>query len=743
MDTNSYAHRINEGTSASMTQNDGPDAGVDLRAWFGALRRRKVLLAAITLIGTVVAYFIIDGMTPLYTSSVEVLIEGQEQNVVEFNAVVEGMTLDPGTIGSQVEVLQSRSLAGKVVDELGLMDDPEFNPALVESEYSLLDEIDPAKWLAALGLGSGQTEAVALAPEQAAIRERETVINAYLGRLLVETVPFTYVLEISFTSEEPDKAALIANTTADLYILEQLEAKFEATQQANSWLSRRLEQLRQDVIAADNELTDYQTEYSLGGEQRQSLIEQQLNSANGELMQARADRAEAQARLQQMQNLVARSGPASVGAVLESSMVQGLQTRLAEARRELAELSTRYGDLHPEIINIKAEIADLESTIDVEVQKVLQNLENEVEIAQAREASVRQTVENLKSQFDSEQSAEVGRLELEREAEAARTLYDTMLARYKEVSEQEEIQQPDARVISTAIPSGKPSWPLKKLFLAGAFVVSFFIAIGVVVILEILGAGFRTIEDAERVLGARALGEVPMMSGLFRSDPEKSIVADPNSSFAEAIRGLSTALMLTDVDRPPKLIAVASSLSEEGKTSIAIALARLMAMGTRTVLLIDGDLRKPRIHRELGMVRSPGLSDVIANELPLLDAVNVEESTGLHFLSAGTDMPNPQDLLHSKRAKATFDLLREAYDTVIVDTPAIMPVSDGLLLTHLADATVFLVRWENTPRNVAARALKKVESSGADIAGIVLSRVNRRKQASYGGRTDAYYYGRY
>jgi len=748
MNTESSAHHARDNASGAPMAKIEDDAGVDIRAWLGALRRRKITIAAITLIGTIIAYFVIDGMTPLYTSTATVLIEGQAPQVVDFEAVVEGVALDPPAIGSQVEILQSRSMAARVVDELSLIDDPEFNATLRPEEHSWIDTVDPRNWLPpswlqAVGLAADPADGPMETPEEKAARIHMSVIGSYLGGLEVEALNFTYVLAINYTSEDPQKAARIANTAADLYIVEQLEAKFEATSNANAWLNERLEGLRQEVVAADNALASYEVQNSLRGGDRESLIEQQLNEANGQLMQARADRAEAEARLSQMRDLVARSGPSSVGAVLESSMVQSLRTREQEALRELAELSTRYGDLHPEIINTKAEIEDLQRSIREEVDKVLQNLANDVEIAVAREATVNREVENLRSQFNVEQEASVGRLELEREAEAARLLYDVMLARYKEVGEQEEIQQPDARIISPAVASLKPSWPKEKLFLAASFIMSFVVGIGVVVLTEVMNAGFRTMEEAGQALELRALAEIPIVSGLFRSDPEKSIITNQTSGFAEAIRGLSTSLMISDADEPPKLIAVASSLSAEGKTSIAIALARLMAMGTRKVLLIDGDMRKPRIHRELAMPRSPGLADVVIHDVPLLDAVHLEEATGLHLLSAGSEVPNPQDLLQSKVARDTLRLLSEAYDVIIIDTPAILPVSDGLLLTHLADKTVFLVRWEDTPRNVATRALRKVLASGADVAGVVLSRVDRRKQASYGDRSDAYYYGRY
>ena len=424
------------------------ESSTDLRAWWGALRRHKFTIALIVLVGTIGAYFIVEGMTPQYSAVAEVLIEGQSSRVVEFDSVVEGPSLEQPAIGSQVEILQSRSLASRVIDELALMSDPEFNPTLLPYEPSLLDRLKPQSWLpdSILELLGMAPEPVATVetPEEAEDRIRRMVINQYLSRLTVEAVSFTYVIAITFTSEDARKAALIANTTAELYILDQLEAKFEATAQANAWLSQRLETLRQDVIAADNALTAYQMEHGLGGSERQSLIEQQLTDANSQLMEARADRVAAQAQLQQMRQLVERSGPASVGAVLESGLIQGLRAREAEARRELAELSTRYGDLHPEIINTKAEIEDLVRTIDEEVAKVLQNLENEVEIAAAREASVRQSVSELQDQFNTEQTADVGRLELERQAEAMRLLYDTMLARFKEVAEQEQIQEPDA-----------------------------------------------------------------------------------------------------------------------------------------------------------------------------------------------------------------------------------------------------------------------------------------------------------
>ena len=748
MNTKPYAYRLDDSALASLADDSKSDAAFDIRAWLGSLRRRKLTIAAITLIGTFLAYIILDGMTPLYTASVEVLIEGEERQIVEFNSVVEGVALDPSAIGSEVEIFQSRSLAAQVVDTLSLTDDPEFNGTLVEREPTLLDRIDPRNWLPrswllAIGLVSDNNEQIVETPEETAARIRGSVIDAYLGRLMVEAVSFTYVLTINFTSEYPDKAARIANATAEIYVLQQLESKFVTTQQANTWLGERLESLRQDVIAADNALTSYQTQYSLGGADRDSLIERQLDDANGQLMAARADRAEAEARLQQMRYLISSSGPASVGAVLESGMIQGLRTREAEARRELAELSTRYGDLHPEIINIKAEIEDLQRTINEEVDKVLQNLANDVDIARAREASINQSVSNLTEQFNAEQSAEVGRLQLERQAEAARDVYDTMLARFKEVSEQQDIQQPDARIISAAVASNRPSWPKTKLFVGIAFVVSLAIGVGVAALIELMKIGFRNLEQAEKELDLPGLCEIPIHTGLFRSNPLGAVLKNQISGFAESVRSLSIALMLSEDESSAKVIALASPLSDEGKSTVAIALARLMASENRNVLLIDGDLRKSHIHRVLGIRRSPGLAEVLADGVPLLDAVTVDTETRLHVLPAGTARINPQDLLQSPAAKATLQRLRDAYDIVIVDTPAVLPVSDGLLLSHMADKTLFLVRWEKTPRHAAVRALHKLRQSGIDVAGVVLTRVDRKKQACYGYPTDAYYYGRY
>jgi len=719
------------------------DVAAQIRHWFGVLRRRKGLIAAIVASGLVGTYLIVDSMTPEYTATAQVMIESVERNVVDFQAVLGGVGSSPGIVASQVEVLRSRSMMRRLVDDLALIDDPEFNPYRrppQESVFNLSNWL-PDSWISSLGLD--RAAPLPLPQDQQSQREHAIAIDILLSRLTIMPVLGTSVMDISFRSPSPEKAARLANALANLYILDQLEAKFEATEQANSWLSGRLEQLRQEVVTAEGLVAAYRTETNLGDLGAQSLIEQQLNQANAQLTGARAEQAAAQARYDQIQALLQSQGVNSAAEVLGNPLIISLRQREADAKRSLAELSTRYGDKHPNIINVLADIEDIQGTIASEVSKIVQNLANEVAVARARTRSIEQTLAELNERFNTERGASVKLRELERESEATRQLYDTMLARFKEVSEQEEIQQPDARVISMADLPRSPSHPKKTLIIIAA---TFgFVVLGtlVAILLESLNAGFRSLDQVTRTTGLAGLVEVPLLRRTSRKKPLDEIAKHPTSAFSEAVRSVQTALALSNVDNPPRSICLVSSVPEEGKTALSSALGSLMATGGHRVVLVDCDLRRPQLHRLLGAKRGPGLTEVLAGSHSIEDVTLKDDKSGLHILSAGFEVPNPHDLLQSSRMRQLVASLRERYDHVILDTPALLAVSDGLVVANLADATLMLVRWEKTPREVLQTSLRLLRSADARLAGVVMTQVDQRRQARYGYSSYGYYYGRY
>jgi succinoglycan biosynthesis transport protein ExoP len=725
----------------------GQFESLDIREWLRTIRRRKSLIVSIVLIGLVLTFLVLNDLTPRYTAEAKVMIRSQDSKIVDFESVMAGIGSDAGAVAGEIEILTSQSLLKRLVEELDLVADPEFNPYLERKNPSWVkDLIADGKTavtdlLDAIGL-SGRKDNVTLTPEEQEELEQTATVNAVRGSLSIASVRLTSVIRISATSVNARKATTISNTLANLYIVDQLEAKFEATSQANDWLSERLEELRTQVVEAESLVAAYRVENSLGDLGDRSLIEQQLNDANAQLTFARSELAAAQASYNQVQNLLSTQGIESAAQVLANPLIQQLRQAEAEATRRLAELSTRYGELHPDIINANAEIQDLQSTIEGEVSKIVQNLSNEVAVARARSASIEQTVAGLNTSFDTERGAEVRLRELEREADATRQLYDTMLSRYKEVSEQENIQEPDARLISEAAVPMQPSWPKKTPAFAIAGFLLLILGIGLAFLLEKLRAGFRNLQDIEQATGIAGLLEVPL---LRRGEklPADQLMNDRTGPYAEAVRSLNTALALTNVDNPPKVISFVSSVPEEGKSSLVASLGRSASLGGRKVVIIDCDFRRPQHHKLAGVRRDVGLSDVLAGSASLEEVMVLDQQTNVMIVPSGKDVPNPANLLQSQKMRDVLTGLKEQFDFVFIDTPAIMALSDGLVATTISDGTIMLVRWEKTPREVVVATVQKLRHAGANLIGTVLSQVDQKKQSGYGYSAYGYYYGRY
>ncbi|WP_159460191.1 GumC family protein [Tistlia consotensis] len=716
------------------------------------LWRRRWIVVGTMLLLTGLTVLVVVQLTPRYVATTRVMIDARQQRVVNIENVVSGVNPDAAMVESEVEVLTSRTLASRVVDELKLDEDPEFNPKLkpADSVWSSLRPSAwlPQSWLALLSPADRQKQPLGAVDQKDL--DRAAVIDAFLSRLTVKPVGRSFVMDISFVSQDPFKAARIANKVADLYLVSQLEAKFEATARANAWLSDRLKTLREQVEASERAVVAYRKKYNIADTEKNDVSSQQVSELNTQLTMARADRAAAEARLSQVRDLVNRGGADSAAQVLQSALIQNLRGQEAELQRKLSELLTRYGERHPRIVNARAEIADLRNSIAREVRKIVQNLENEVEVAKARENALQKDLQGLKAESNDSRSAEIGLSQLQREAEANRTLYETFLNRFKETSEQQDIQQPDARVISRADVPLAPSYPRKTLIVGLAFGASLLLGIALVVLVERLDNGFRTGEQIRLAAGLATLALVPTQGGgRRRARPDRVLIDKPASQFAESMRTLLAGVLLSDIDEPPRSVLVTSSVPGEGKTVTSLSLARVAALGGKRTLLVDCDVRRPTMSKLVHPVDAdprqslPGLTDVLTDRAKLHEAVFVDPATGLHVLLSGSRVPNPQDLLQSKTFGRILEQLVEAYELVVLDSAPVLAVADPLILGALADRTVFVTQWEKTPRQVALAALRQLVQAKAHLAGVVLSQVNVRRHSKYGFGDYGYYYGRY
>ena len=574
--------------------------------------------------------------------------------------------------------------------------------------------------------------------------KRIGVVNALLDSLDVTREKRSRVINIKFTTRTPKKAAQIAGVYADLYLLEQLEAKFEATRRGTEWLNERVADLRKTVEVSERAVELFREKTGLIRGTDMTVTSQQISEINTQLILARAQRAEAEARLQQVERLVSSPGGVeSASEVLSSPLIQRLREQEAEVQRRAAELASEYGVRHPRMINVRAETKDLRAKIAMEVNKIVGGLRNEVGISLAREKALSRNLNELKIEAADTNSAAVRLRVLEREADANRILFDTFLSRLKETTGQEGIQKPDARIISRADVPITPSFPNIQLVFIIAFISSIFMGIGVAFVMERMDTGFRSSEQIESMLEIATLGLLPLLSGrrLSANTPEDYVLERPASSFAEALRTIHTGLLLSDVDNPPKTVLITSSLPGEGKSTVAISLARMLARSGQKVLVIDADLRRPRLHKALGFSVQPGLVEVLSGLVDVGSATQLDEKSGLHVLTAGKGAPNPPELLGSEHFRKLIGSLKERYDLVVVDSPPVLVVSDARVMANIVDKTIFVIRWVNTRREVASMSTRQLTSGGAKIAGAVLSMVNVRKHARYGYGDSGYYYG--
>lgn len=703
----------------------------NLRDVLALLWRRKGLIVATVLLTTLATALVVFQLTPLYTAKARILIAPRAANVVDIDNVLEALRPDRTTVQSEVEVLQSRSLAEKVVGELELVGKPEFNTRLRTPSLRR-----PGEWLASLsesilaaaGFDSPSTAGMSNA------RDRDRAVSALLERVSVQVIKVSRVVSVGVTSEDPKLAAKLANALAGVYLREQREEKAEATRQAAAWLNERVNTLRVQVEQSNRAVQDFRGQQGLTETSDATLLEQRISEVNAQLMDAQARTAEADARLAQAHALLeTQGGIYGATEVLGSSLIQNMRLQEARLAGDAAKMASEYGDRHPQMINVVEELSDIRAKIAVEVGRIVRGLENGLKIAQTRERTLEGSLDKLKGEAARLTAAQARLGVLEREAAANQSLFDLFLARWKETGDQEDLHSADGRVISAAAVPGSPSWPNRAGAVAIAAVASVVLALLLVFLVEqFFDGGFRSIDQIEQALGFGALGTVPRLAG--EASLDEHVLDEPASAFAESLRMLHTGLLLADIDAPSMSVLVTSSMPDEGKTSLSLALARLVANSGRRVLLIDGDLRRGQIGERLGLAEQGGLVDLLTGALTSVDeAIRRDERSGLDVLTAGR-RAQPTDVFRSKTMSQLVETLKSSYELIVVDSPPLLHVADARTLARLVDRTVFVVRWADTTRKGVVTGLRMLLESDAEVAGVVLNLVETRS-------AQPYYYG--
>ena len=735
--------------STTEASSDAASEELNPREVWRALKRRKLALLTPVAIITLGVFFWAKQQTPLYTGEALLHVQTRDAQVIQVEGVVEEMIADPATIESEVEFLSSPAFSQRIVEKLGLMSDPEFAPWLQESKPdpigTVLGLLNPMRYIPEDWLRSDDAQtAPALDPET---MQLNAVGRNVSGRLTVEQVGRSYVVSLQFLSEDPAKAASIANAMAEEYLASQVQEKYAAAERATKWLSEKINELRAEMLAAEAKIVEYRSNNNLVNTSTENPLTLQFFQLNTQLALAQAERAEAEARLSQARSMLDSSGVETAALVLGSSLMDNLRTQETELMRELSEMSSVYGEKHPVMVNLRSELGSIRSKMQDEVRRIVQDFENEVSVATARERELINSMDRVRGDAARADLAGVELSALEGEVTTNRDLFTAFLTRFREIVEQQGLEEADAKILSMAVVPNAPSHPQIMLLSTIALGASLVLGVLLVFLIERWDAdyGFRSADEIQAALGARALALVPDLSRRETqgSAAEDYILQKPHSAYAEAVQRIRTSLFLADSERPPKTILVTSSVPLEGKSTIAASLARQSAASGLKVILIDADLRRPRLHEVMGVPNENGLSEVLTGRANPEVAIRRDEKSGLDFLPAGSGVASPPDLFRSSTMRILLEETAAYYDLVIIDTPPIAAVSDSFTLSSLVDKAIYVLRWEQTPRNVALAGIRQLAEAGADIAGIVLSRVDLKKHARYGYADSGYYRGSY
>jgi polysaccharide biosynthesis transport protein len=723
---------------------DGPN----LRDYWQVARKHQWKILACFLFAVVMSAVITFSTAPIYTARVTLLIERKEPQVVNIQQVVSESPdgEDSSYYASQYGILQSRSLAAEVIKGKGLDKNPEFTRPVGGNFISQLVALlwhKPLSWLTSLFEKTAPSNS---GNSGDLYGMNSSLIDTYNGMLSVEPVKRSRLVNIAINSPNPVLAAQIANAHADAYIQQGFKLRTQASEEARKFLETKLAELRDRVEKSEKSLNDFRRGKGIISlDDKENIIVDRLADLNRRLTEAEADRIgfEAQARL--IKNRQYDSLPAVIG----NGLIQSLKGQIVQLEAEHARLSEQYLPGYPRLAQVKAQLEESRARLGQQIKNVVEGINSAYLAAAGKERELKAQMDKQKSATFALKDASVEYSILAREATTNKTLYDSVLERFKQINITAGIPPANVSILDRAEIPRYPSKPNKKLNLMLGALMGLMGGLGLALVLEHLNNTLRTPEEVERYLGLPNLVVVPDFFSLpkngskwkipfsARSAPFDSKLCVPSKSpvtanlrftlITEAYRKLRTSILYSRPGEAPKTILFTSSTAGEGKTISVANSAIMFAQLGYNCLVIDADLRRPSCHRALRVSNDRGLTDFLVGQEALANVIKLTPIANLSVLNCGSIAPNPTELIASKKMRDALDNLKERFDFVFIDSPPVMPVSDAIVLSTMVDGVVYVVRGQETPKHMVKAAISQLRNDHqAKILGVLLNRVDVR-----------------
>ena len=724
--------------------------GRHLADWLPVFRKHRRLAIVTFLLVAVPAAVVTLSQTPIYQATARVLLATPGDTQIEAITRPEASARSAESkseIETQVELLQSRALTVRVIRNLELSAVPEFaTPAApwwdVRRFWQSAPPPPAATDVAPAASTNPEAPAQADAPATTTAAADDDipvpgrVVGAVRQALSVAPLTDSRLVDIKFESADPAMAARVANGFAQAYIETELESKFAATKQAGDWLEARLEEQRKKVTDAEMALQNYkQQQDALSVEDQQNIVVQRLSELNAAATRAKTERIGKEEVWNQIDRLrTDRSALESYPLILQNPFVSQLRTQLADLQRQQAQLSERYGERHPEMVRVKTAIESTEKRLVQEVDKTVEGIRGELNAARQQERSLTNALDAQKAETLSLNRKGLEYDGLEREAVSHRQLYEALLRQANRVGLESEVKATSVRIVEPAEAPGVPIRPDTFRTLLLSTMAGLLLAAGLVVARELLDRRLRTPEEVQSALGVPCIGLMPIVDGI--KDPDTAPIMDVNAppQFSEAVRQVRIEVMLGIPGEGTRVLLVTSTAPREGKTVVASNIAAALGAADERVLIIDADMRRPRVHHALDAKREPGLSSALVGRIDPRAAIAKTTLQGVSVLPAGPQPPNPTELFAQGRFRKLLDAVAGDFDWIIVDSPPVRVVSDALILAQEVSGIVFVVGADMTRRDTARDAIDMLKQANRNVIGAVLNQAELVRHASYYGR---------